>query len=286
MKKRGRVLLLSCLAAAGLWMISPLPASAQESIPAAEDSEDEINREAKEAGDSADKVSHEAGNTGDFAGESSEEAEEKADIAVESSTEAEDGAVFAGMSSSEDSEAGDEDAQSDALSEDIEDLTEALLAELDLNSVDDILAGNALTRDTSFSEIVRSILDTDAEISAWDVWNEIRPLIFADAAEYKSILVRILVLTIAFAFLHNFIDVFENSQISRTGFYLFFLVLMVLLTRSYLIVSGMFAEVMSQIVAVMEAVIPAFSMTLVFASAQTTAAAFYQIAVGVIWLVE
>ncbi len=61
---------------------------------------------------------------------------------------------------------------------------------------------------------------------------------------------------------------------------------MVLLTRSYLIVSGMFEDVMNQAVAVTEAMIPAFSMTLVFASAQTTAAAFYQIAVGVIWLVE
>ncbi|MCD8365962.1 MAG: stage III sporulation protein AE, partial [Clostridiales bacterium] len=47
-----------------------------------------------------------------------------------------------------------------------------------------------------------------------------------------------------------------------------------------------FEDVMEETIAMMQAVIPAFSMTLIFASAQTTAAVFYQIAVGVIWLVE
>ncbi|MCD8150633.1 MAG: stage III sporulation protein AE, partial [Clostridiales bacterium] len=202
------------------------------------------------------------------------------DFVGEDNTEAEN----AGDSAGENSLAAEEDSA--ALSEDIEDLTEALLDELNLDAVDDVLAENELTQDISFSDIVTGILDADTEISAWDVWKEARPLIFSDAAEFRSILVRILILTIAFAFFHNFIDVFENSQISRTGFYLFFLVLMVLLIQSYRIVSGMFEEVMSQTVAMMEAVIPAFSMTLIFASAQTTAAAFYQIAVGVIWLVE
>lgn len=163
MKKTRRVLLLSCLAAAGLWIVSPLPALAGE-----------VGSMAENAGDSA----------------------------RENSPAAED--------------------DSDMLGEDIEDLTEALLEELDLDGADDILAENEVMQDISFADIVTGILDTDTEISAGDVWNVVRPLIFSDAAEYKSILVRILILTIAFAFFHNFIDVFENSQISRTGFYLFF----------------------------------------------------------------
>lgn len=67
---------------------------------------------------------------------------------------------------------------------------------------------------------------------------------------------------------------------------MYFLILMVLLMRSYLLMDELLQQVLEQTVEVMQAVIPAFCMTMVFASAQTTAAVFYQIAVAVIWLVE
>ncbi len=178
---------LSCLAVACLWMMTPLPAAAGENIPAEENSTG---------------VKSIAAGSGEF-------------LAGGGSSEAED---FAGEDKSETEDAGD----SAALSEDIDDLLDALLSELELDCVDDILAENELTRNISFSDIVTGILDADAEMSVQEVWNEMKPLIFADAAEYKGILIRILILTIAFAFFHNFIEVFENSQISQTGFYLFF----------------------------------------------------------------
>ena len=130
------------------------------------------------------------------------------------------------------------------------------------------------------------ILEADGELFSRGILRELAAGAFSDLSRSKDLLVQILVLTVAFSFFHHFMNLFENSQISKTGFYLYFLILMVLLMRSYLLMDQLLQQVLEQTVEVMQAVIPAFCMTMVFASAQTTAAVFYQISLAVIWLVE
>lgn len=167
--------------------------------------------------------------------------------------------------------------------EDIADLTKDLLSELELDEVDDVLEE---TEGLSFSELAGDLLDEDRDLSKLTFFSRIASLAFGEMAECRTTFIQILILTIAFAFFNNFIRVFENSQISRAGFYMCFLVLMALLLKSYMVISDLFSQVMDQTVEVMQSIIPAFCMTMVFASAQTTAAAFYQITIVVIYLVE
>ncbi|MCD8323477.1 MAG: stage III sporulation protein AE [Clostridiales bacterium] len=190
-----------------------------------------------------------------------------------------------GYASDDDTADADTEDQA-ALDEDMEDLSDTLLAELDLDEIDGILSESGAAKGLTFEDLVNRILDPEQTLSTEDVFDGIASLLFSEAAECKSILVQILLLTIAFAFFRSFTDVFENSQIAGSGFYMCFLVLAALLMRSYLAAASLFSNVMEQMVEVMQAVIPAFAMTLVFASAATTAAAFYQIAIAVIWLVE
>lgn len=161
-----------------------------------------------------------------------------------------------------------------------------LLLELPLEDVDDVLAENEETKNLSFTDIMRQLLDAEQEPDKKDILEQLLRLAFSDLSQYKTIFLQILLLTIAFAFLNNFINIFENSQISKTGFYMYFLVLMVLLMKSYYLMDHMLQEVMGRTIEFMQAVIPAFCMTMVFASAKLTASAFYQIAVVVIYLVE
>lgn len=172
------------------------------------------------------------------------------------------------------------------LSEEIDDLERELLSELSLDDVDDVLAENEETENLSFSDIMKQLLDTEHQPDKKDIAEQLFRLAFSDLSQCKTMFVQILILTIAFAFLNNFINVFENSQISKTGFYMYFLVLMVLLMKSYFLMDNMIQQVMGQTIEFMQAVIPAFCMTMVFASAKLSAAAFYQIAIVVIYLVE
>ncbi len=177
-------------------------------------------------------------------------------------------------------------ASENNLDEDIADLEQELLAELDLDEADQVLEENEGTQNLSFTEILNRILESDGQIMTKELFRDLASFAFSDLSQCRTMFIQILILTIAFAFLNNFINMFENSQISKTGFYMYFLILMVLLMKSYLLMDEILKQVLEQTVEIMQAVIPAFCMTMVFASAQTTAAVFYQIAAAVIWLVE
>lgn len=177
-------------------------------------------------------------------------------------------------------------ASETGLNEEIADLQQELLGELDLEEIDRALQAGEGTEGLSFREVLDQILEADGELFSRGILRELAAGAFSDLSRSKDLLVQILVLTVAFSFFHHFMNLFENSQISKTGFYLYFLILMVLLMRSYLLMDQLLQQVLEQTVEVMQAVIPAFCMTMVFASAQTTAAVFYQISLAVIWLVE
>lgn len=180
----------------------------------------------------------------------------------------------------------DADSEGEISEEDIAGLMEDLRAELDLEDADDVLSENEETENLSFSDLVTDLISGDGEISKKNLISRALTLIFGNFAEYRALLIEIMLLVIAFAFFQNFIHVFENSQISTMGYYMFFLILMALLLKSWMTISDLFSGVMDLVIEMMQAIIPAFCMTMVFASAQTTAAVFYQIITVVIWLSE
>lgn len=169
---------------------------------------------------------------------------------------------------------------------DMDELRQDLLRELDFDDVDTILRSQDLTKKVSFDSIVEQLLDTDQQIEKRDLVEEITHLVISDVAQWKSIFVQILLLTIAFSFFHHFMHVFENSQVSKMGFLMYFLVLIVMLMKSYSVMYQITESVLHQIIDLMQALIPAFCMTMVFAAARTTAMIFYQLAMVTIWLVE
>ena len=161
-----------------------------------------------------------------------------------------------------------------------------LLADLPLSDIQDVLQQNADTENISFLELVKSLMQADSNTDKQTLFRQILRSAFGDVEEGRQVFVQILLLTAACAFLQNFINVFENSQISKTGFYLYFLLLMGLLLRSYLLIHGILEGVLDQVISFMEALLPAFCMTMVFCSQQVTAMGFYQLSLIVIYLIE
>ena len=98
----------------------------------------------------------------------------------------------------------------------------------------------------------------DANTDTQELFRQILRSAFGDVEGRRQVFVQILLLTAACAFLQNFINVVENSQISKTGFYLYFLLLIGLLLRSYLLIHGILEGVLDQVISFMEALLPAF----------------------------
>ncbi len=171
-----------------------------------------------------------------------------------------------------------------------DDLIQDLLSELSLEEIDDVLRQDHAAGDLSFSELLRRVIRTqDADITQTEKRDFLRAmfsLLFADIKEYKYVFIRLLILTIAFSFLNHFMSVFTDSGISKTGFYMFFMILMTFLMKSYQMLNSTLLETAGQITGFMQVLLPAFCTTMVFSSANLTAASFYQIVLTVIWLVE
>ena len=166
------------------------------------------------------------------------------------------------------------------------DSTQELLSDLPLSDIQDVLQQNTGTENLSFRELVKSLMQADTNTDKQELFRQILHSAFGDVEEGRQVFVQILLLTAACAFLQNFTNVFENSQISKTGFYLYFLLLMGLLLRSYLLIHGILEGVLDQVISFMEALLPAFCMTMVFCSQKVAAVGFYQLSLIVIYLIE
>ena len=101
-----------------------------------------------------------------------------------------------------------------------------LLSDLPLSDIQDVLQENTDNENISFRELVKKLMQADANTDKLELFRQILRSEFGDIEEGRQVFVQILLLTAACAFLQNFINVFENSQISKTGFYLYFLLLM------------------------------------------------------------
>lgn len=165
-------------------------------------------------------------------------------------------------------------------------MQQELLSDLPLAEIQDVLEQNEDTGQMSFETLVRNLIQADESADRRELFHQILQSVFVDMEDGKQLLVQILLLTAACAFLQNFIHVFENSQISQTGFYLYFLLLMGLLLRSYRLIHSVLEGVLGQVVAFMEALLPAFCMTMIFCSQKVAAVGFYQLSLIVIYLIE
>ena len=121
---------------------------------------------------------------------------------------------------------------------------EELLSDLPLSDIQKVLEQNTDTQDLTFRELVRQLMQDGEYTDKRTLVRQVFDRAFGDVAEGKQLFVQILLLTAACSFLQNFIHVFENSQISKTGFYLYFLLLMGLLLRSYLLIHGILEDVL------------------------------------------
>ncbi|MCU6760972.1 Stage III sporulation protein AE precursor [uncultured Roseburia sp.] len=163
---------------------------------------------------------------------------------------------------------------------------ESMLNGIDFTDIDNFLNETKETDGITFRQLVETIISQDGQVDKKWVFTQIWNLIAKELVESKSIFAQLLIMCVAFAVLHNFANVFENSQIHTTCFYMFYMALITLLMRSYLLTHQILTEVLGSLVDFMQAVIPAFCMALMFSSAASTAAVFYQIIVAVIYLIE
>lgn len=169
--------------------------------------------------------------------------------------------------------------------QELEDTLDSYLAELDFSEIDSVLKGQESTRHLDFQELVRKLTDGEEPDRGW-ILKEIAEAVFAEVAAFRGTLVQIMLLCFVFAILCNFADVFENPAVTELSFYLVYMLLFVLLMKSFFILRDVSAQVIDEMMVFLKVMIPTFTMSMTFSGQITTAAGFYDMTFLLIYAME
>ncbi len=165
-------------------------------------------------------------------------------------------------------------------------LLDGMIDELDMGQIEEYLAENEETKDISFFEMVKNLTAGGEEWNLQALTDYVVGLLFAEVRENKRLLFLVAALAASFALLRNFSGIFHNSYISNLCFVMVYVELMILLMKSFLVVGELVGTTLDKVVEFMKMLLPVFCMTMVFSNGTNSAAAFYEMAFLVIYLVQ
>ena len=182
-------------------------------------------------------------------------------------------------------EEGDTEENMEDAGEEVGKSLESYLAELDFSDIDAALGQQESTQDLDFKGLVQKLIRGE-EIGKEGLFKEIFHMVFGEIAAFRSTLVQVVLLCAAFAILYNFADVFENPAVTEISFYMVYMLLLVLLMKSFFILRDVSVDVIGDMMVFLKVLIPTFTMSMAFSGQITTAAGFYDMTFVLIYGLE
>lgn len=108
----------------------------------------------------------------------------------------------------------------------------------------------------------------------------------AQFSEIRTLFVMILILGITAALFSDFADIFQSNQVSDIAFYFIYLLLITVLIKAFGDAASIVKEMLNQIITFIRLFIPAFIMTVGTASGAASAAAYYQLFLMAVFIIE
>lgn len=166
----------------------------------------------------------------------------------------------------------------------VDELDISILDEIDFDEI------NALTEEDTFAEfnfreLVERLISGEEIDKKW-LFQSLIDLAFNELTVNKNYMIQILLIAIAFSVLNNFVNVFDNAAVTDISFYIVYMILLTLLMQSFLSFHRIITEALSFLLEFMKALLPVFSMTMVFSAGSLTTTGFYQITLFIIYLIE
>lgn len=161
-----------------------------------------------------------------------------------------------------------------------------VLEQMDFSLLNDMLNEIFPSRAMSFQDMLGKIMEGDMEFSMEAVLELLRNALFQGITESKNIFLAILVLGIFGALLSNVTELFENKQVAEFAHYFIFLLLAILLFKSFQLSLEISEGAINRIMDFMRAFIPAYSLSLCFSSGAMTAYSYYQFVFIIIYGLE
>ena len=162
---------------------------------------------------------------------------------------------------------------------------EEIIEAIDFQSLNDFLHGH-LRAEMTFEEIVAKITTQGFEaLKGEDICTFVFDTCFYELSMLRPMFVKMLMFSLLFSVLHRLLMI-KNKYISEISFLLIYATLMVLLMQSFLFVKEIAISGMDTLLTFLHALIPTFAMTLVFTGNIVSGALVYELAFGIVYLIE
>lgn len=168
--------------------------------------------------------------------------------------------------------------------EDGEDSYESLLDLYDMEDIDRKVEEEI--PDYSFSGLVQTFLKGDFDECVEMIKNGVKGVFRSQWMYHKHTLLKILLLGILSAVFSNLSLVLDKTEISETGFFFTYLVMMTSLVGAFHMMCTMFSEVTEKIFSFVQLMIPALVLSVGLSSGQATALGFGELALTTIYVGE
>ena len=171
------------------------------------------------------------------------------------------------------------------LSESLEGYIEEILGNIDFSSLDAFLNEHMRTKMNLEELIARISVDGIGAISGENI-----SMLFFDTLLYelsvaRPIFLKMLLFSVLFSVFHRLLAT-KNKYISDMGFLLIYATMMILLMQSFFLVKDIAMEGIRALTTFLNALIPTYAGILAFSGNAVSGAFFYEIAFGVIYLLE
>lgn len=160
-----------------------------------------------------------------------------------------------------------------------------LLEELDFESIQRELE-EVMDAELNFEDTVVQAAEGESLFSLEKIGSTILEQLKSAWGKQKGTFFSILTLTVCAAFLANFSHIFKSQQIAEVSFEITYMLLFLILLRSFEQASDVTGEVLTGMQDFMRALIPAYFLSVTMASSAVTASVFYPFVLGLIDVVR
>ncbi len=154
----------------------------------------------------------------------------------------------------------------------------------DFSEIEKIIDGNQYNID--FESTMKELSTGESEGVFLDLFKGLMNNLLAELIYNKEIIVRIILMAVSLALINNLSLVFKNSQISETGFFAIYCMIITVLVSGFVAMSEMVVSVLNILLDFMNALIPSLMLAMSFMGAYTSQGGFCQIILMGIAIVE
>ncbi|SES87251.1 stage III sporulation protein AE [[Clostridium] polysaccharolyticum] len=153
-------------------------------------------------------------------------------------------------------------------------------------AIDDIQIGNLDGTDFNFKDYVQGFIKGEKHFNVKTILEDTGNVFLGQLRKERGSIVQLVGIAIVAAIFTSFTNVFKDSQIAETGFYVTYLLLFTLLTATFYKISAIAGTALDNLKDFMMSLLPTYAMGIAFATGSKTSMFFYETTLGVITIVD